>query len=167
MRRLLLLLILGAAAALAPAAGAMPPERFGPSEGTESDPHFNQCDGFEIGGVFTNSVKGTVFFDKAGEAVRVLIRQRAEDLFTNSVSGKTVLNRGFIQVTLARIPHTDDFTETVVGHDFLATSPGDGIVLQDVGRIVFPMDTHAVTLFQAGKHIAEAEFGDLVCAALA
>lgn len=97
----------------------------------------------------------------------MIIHIRAEDVVTNSVSGKTLVNRGVFEVTFARIDDTDEFTQTIVGHIFLETSPGEGIVLQDVGRIVFPPGTEEVTLFQAGHHIMEEEFGDLACAALA
>jgi len=102
-RKLVLLITLGAVAllALAATASATSPETYGLSE-TGSDPHAMQCDGFEISGVFSTSVEGTAFFDQADQVIRVLARVRAQDTVTNSVTGKTLVNRGVFQGSRAR-----------------------------------------------------------------
>ena len=115
-----------------------------------SEPGFIHCDGFEIDLETTNTVDVTVYFDKTGEVVKFLVRTRATDIFTNSVTGKTVVNRGVFQELGTRVEATGEFTETLVGFQFMGTSPGEGLVLQDVGRTVFSPEDEI--LFRAGQH---------------
>lgn len=166
-RRLLLSVIAGCCAVLgfAAPASATPPERFSfPEEG--SDPHFLQCDGFEIALTTTGTGSVTVFFDDSGEVIKVLVRHRVRDVFTNSVTGKTVVNRGVFQETFTLIEGTDDFTTTVTGFRFMGTFPGEGLVLQDVGR--FEESPDGEILFVAGQHdlLTEAAEPAVICAAL-
>jgi hypothetical protein len=146
-------------------ASATPPDRFSfPEEG--SDPHFLQCDGFEIALTTTGTASGTVFFDDAGEVIKILVRHRVRDVFTNSVTGKTVVNRGVFQETFTPIEGTDDFTATVTGFRFMGTFPGEGVVLQDVGR--FEETSDGEILFVAGQHdlLPETAEPAVICAAL-
>lgn len=165
-RRLLLPVIAGCAVlGFAAPASATPPERFSfPEEG--ADPHFLQCDGFEIGLTTTGTTNVTVFFDDAGEVIKVLFRTRVRDVFTNSVTGKTVVNRGVFQETFTPIEGTDDFTATVTGFRFMGTFPGEGLLLQDVGRFVESPDGEI--LFVAGQHdlLTETAEPAVICAAL-
>jgi hypothetical protein len=147
-------------------ANATPPDRFAFSE-SASDPHFLQCEGFEIGLSTTASFSGTVFFDASGEVVRFIGRTQATDTLTNSVTGKTVVNRGEFQEIFTRIDGTDEFSHALVGFRFMGTSPGEGLVLQDVGRIVYSPDEEEI-LFLAGQHKVPDPGGEVVfCAALA
>ena len=95
---------------------------------TEEDsvPDFLQCDGFEIALTTTGTGSGTVFFDDAGEVIKVLVRHRVRDVLTNSVTGKTVVNRGVFQETFTPIEGTDDFTATVTGFRLHGHFPGRG-----------------------------------------
>jgi hypothetical protein len=165
-RRLLLTVIAGFAfLGFAAPASAIPPDRFSfPEEG--SDPHFLQCDGFEIALTTTGTASGTVFFDDAGEVIKILVRHRVRDVFTNSVTGKTVVNRGVFQETFTPIEGTDDFTATVTGFRFMGTFPGEGVVLQDVGR--FEETSDGEILFVAGQHdlLPETAEPAVICAAL-
>jgi hypothetical protein len=68
-----------------------------------------------------------------------------------SVSGKLVINPFQFTETYDRVPGTDDFTVTLVGHRFQATTPGSGVVLQDVGRLVWSPGEEQL-LFSAGQH---------------
>lgn len=151
MRGLLVPLLSGCAAfGFAAPASATPPERFNFSE-SGSEPGFVQCDGFAIDLEGTTTTDGTVFFDQNGEVVRVLERSRVTETFTNSVTGKTLVNHGVFQDTFTRIEGTDEFRHTVVGYDFKATAPGQGLVLADIGRKVYAPDgDHFV--FEAGQH---------------
>jgi hypothetical protein len=153
--------------ALAAPASAMTPDRVTGSD-SDADPHFVQCDGFEIARVSSDSFDGTVYFDQAGEIVKVLVRSRATDVFTNSVTGKTVTNRGVFNELFTRIEGTDDFTHALVGYRFMANSPGEGVVLQDVGRILYSPDEQQI-LFLAGQHhVPDGPEGEAAfCAALA
>jgi hypothetical protein len=169
MRKLLMTFALGSVAAMAWAnpASATPPERFHSSD-SGSEPGFIQCDGFDIDLETTGTEDVTVFFDDSGEVVKVLVRARATDILINSATGKTVVNRGRFQQVFTRIDGTDEFTHSLVGFRFMGTSPGEGLVLQDVGRIEYSPDEEEI-LFIAGHHFdvpggpdAEALF----CAAL-
>jgi hypothetical protein len=149
--RLLLPLIAGCAVVgLAAPANATPPDRFSFSE-SGSEPGFIQCDGFAIDQEGTTTTDGTVFFDQNGQVVKVIARTRVTETLTNSVTGKTLINHGVFQDTFTRIDDTDEFTHTVVGYDFKATSPGEGLVLADIGRKIYAPDgEHFV--FEAGQH---------------
>ena len=116
-RRILLAGIVSCAAlGLAPPASATPPERFSFTEsGTEVLAH---CDGFDIILDSTGVFDGTVFFDQNGLDVRYIIRGRITETLTNSVTGKTVVNRGVFQDFFTRIDGTDEFRHTVSGFDF-------------------------------------------------
>ena len=151
---------------LAPPANATPPEHFSFPDGG-SEPHFAQCDGFEISLTTSGTTAVTVFFDAQGEPVRYLVYQHLADTFINSATGKTVVNRGVFQEVFTRIDGTDDFMHTLTGFRFLGTSPGEGVVLQDVGRIVYSLDEQEI-LFLAGQHhLLEDGDAALFCAALA
>jgi hypothetical protein len=139
-RRLLLPAIVGCAVlGFAVPASATPPERFSFTEsGTEVLAH---CDGFDLILDSTGTFNGTVFFDQSGLDVKYIIRGRITETMTNSVTGKTVVNRGVFQDFLTRIDGTDEFTHTVSGFDFQGKVEGRGpIVFQDVGRKVFVID---------------------------
>jgi hypothetical protein len=156
-----------AAMASATAASARPPERFHFTEsGTEVLLH---CDGFD--GILdtTGTFDGTVFFDESGEPVKFIIRGRIAETLANSVTGKTLVNRGVFQDFFRRIDGTDEFTHSVVGFDFQVKVAGRGpVVLRDVGRKVFDPETGEI-VFRAGHtNIPEGPEAEAVfCAALA
>jgi hypothetical protein len=152
-------------------ASARPPERSGFTEsGTEVLAH---CDGFDIILDSTGTIHVTAFFDESGELVKVIRRGRVEETMTNSVTGKTVVNRGVFQDFFRRVDGTDDFTHTVSGFDFQGKVDGRGpLVFQDVGRkvLVFDPETGEETIVSHAGHTtlpegpeAEAAF----CAAVA
>jgi hypothetical protein len=165
MRKLLIAFAVTTAAAMATAGSALaaPPEMFHFSE-SGSEPGFIECDGYAIDLDTTNTVDVTVYFNGAGDVVKFLVRTRAIDTFTNTVTGKTVVNRGVFQELFTRIRGTDEFTHSLTGFRFMGTSPGEGLVLQDVGRIVYSPE-HEI-LFQAGQHHVP-ESPEVFCAALA
>ena len=155
-----------AALVLVPAASARPPDRFHFTEsGTEALVH---CDGFDGNLDTTGTFDGTVFFDRSGEPVRFIIRGRIHETLTNSVTGKTLVNRGVFQDFLRRVAGTDEFTHSVSGFDFQVKVDGRGpVVLQDVGRKVFDPETEEI-VFRAGHtNIPEGpEAEQVFCAAL-
>jgi hypothetical protein len=153
--------------ALAAPASATTPVRFHSSD-SGSEPGFVQCDGFEIDLETTGTVDGTVFFDGSGEVIKVIVRSRATDILTNSATGQMLVNRGVFQQVFTRIDGTDEFTHSLVGFRFMGTSPGQGLVLQDVGRIEYSPDEEEI-LFIAGHHFdipGGPDVGALFCAAL-
>jgi hypothetical protein len=152
-------------------ASARPPERSSSTEsGTEVLAH---CDGFDIILDSTGTINETAFFDESGELVKFIRRGRVEETMTNSVTGKTVVNRGVFQDFFRRVEGTDDFTHTVSGFDFQGKVDGRGpLVFQDVGRkvLVFDPETGEQTIVSRTGHTtlpegpeAEAVF----CAAVA
>ena len=151
--------------ALAPGAWAATPERFSFADGG-ADPGFQHCDGFDVSLTSAATVDGTVFFDDAGSPVRFQLRWHGRDTFTNSVSGKVLLNPFQFTETYNRVPGTDDFAITLVGHRFQATTPSSGVVLQDVGRLVWSPGEEQL-LFSAGQHdlLDDSQAGPF-CAAL-
>lgn len=169
MRRLLI--IFGtcsvAALALATAASARPPERVHFTEsGTEVLVH---CDGFDGNLDTTGTFDGTAFFDKSGEPVKFIIRGRISETLTNSVTGKTLVNRAVFQDFFRRTDGTDEFTHSVTGFDFHVQVAGRGpLVFRDVGRKVFDPETGEI-VFRAGQtNVPEGpEAEEAFCAALA
>jgi hypothetical protein len=148
-------------------ASARPPERFTDTESfSEVLAH---CDGFDLLLTSTGTFNGTVYFDQSGLDVKYIIRGRINDTLTNSVTGKTVVNRAVFQDIFTRIAGTDRFTHTVSGFDFHGQVDGRGpILLQDVGRKVFDPDTGEI-VFRAGHtNIPEGPEAEAVfCAAVA
>jgi hypothetical protein len=109
--------------------------------GSFSEPGFVQCDGFEIDLAGTETRDFTFFFDENGQVVKIIIHSRVTETFTNSVTGKTVVNSGVFTDFVTFIPGTDEFTHTVSGFDFQGKVDGHGpLVFQDVGRKVFMID---------------------------
>jgi hypothetical protein len=169
-RRLLLPLIAGCAVlGFAAPASAIPPEHFSFTEsGTEV---FAHCDGFDLILATTGTFRGTTVFDKSGEVVKVIIHGRIEETYTNSVTGKYVVNRGVFQDFFTRIRGTDEFIHTVSGFDFQAKVAGRGpLVLQEVGRkvIMFDPETGEETVvFRGHTTLPEgSEVHEVFCAAV-
>jgi hypothetical protein len=168
MRRRATVITAGCIAALVWAATALaaPPERFH-SDDSGSEPGFVHCDGFDIDLATTSAESFTVYFDGSGEVVKVLVRIRARDVFTNSVTGKTVVNRGVFQELFVRVGDTDEFTHSLTGYRFMATDPGRGVVIQDVGRIEFVGQQEDIVFLAGQHHVPDDENAEEVfCAAL-
>jgi hypothetical protein len=168
-RRLLLPVIVGCTVlGFAAPASATPPEMIHFPTESFSEPGFAQCDGFAIDLAGSESADLTVFRDASGEVTKVIRRGRVIETSTNSVTGKTLTNRGVFQDFFTRIDDTDQFRHTVVGFDFMATVPGVGLVLQEVGRKVFSLDGEEIVFFAGQSNIPEGpEFEAVLCAALA
>ena len=126
-----------------------------------------QCNGFEVQRVSSGSFDATAYFDQAGDVVKVIVHDRATDTFTNSVTGKTVDNRGTFQQIFTRVGDTNDFIHTIVGYRFMANYPGDGVVLQDVGRVVQSPGDEQILALAGQHHVPDGPEADAVfCAAL-
>jgi len=118
---------------------------------------------FVVASLLSGSV--IVFFDESGEAIKFIVQTRGTDTLTNSVTGETVVNRFVFEELFTRIDGTDEFTHALVGFRFMRTAPGEGLFIQDVGRIVYSPDEEQI-LFLAGQHVADADVGAAFCAAL-
>jgi hypothetical protein len=156
-----------AALAWAGTAVAATPERFD-LDFSGSEPGFIHCDGYDIDLDTTGGESFTVYFDGSGEVVKVLARSRARDVFTNSVTGKVVVNRGVFQQLFVRIGDTDEFTHSLTGYRFMANSPGEGVVIQDVGRIEYVGEEEDIVFLAGQHHVPDGPEAEAVfCAALA
>lgn len=133
-----------------------------------TEPGFLHCDGYDIDLDTTGHESFTVYFDGSGEVVKVLLRSRASDVFTNSVTGKVVVNRGVFQQVFVRIGDTDEFTHSLSGYRFMANSPGGGVVIQDVGRIEYVGEQEDIVFLAGQHHVPDGPEAEAVfCAALA
>lgn len=92
------------------------------------------------------SVWVETFYDANGEPVRIVVHSSFRETDINSVTGKMLPFGGLIVRTFDLVAGT----RTDVGKMFLMTDPGSGIVIQDVGRVVFDAPFHVS--FEAGHH---------------
>jgi len=82
---------------------------------------------------------------------------------TNSVTGLTLHEHGHFTETIDLLSGTD----TVTGNQEIANRPGTGVVVQDVGKVVYDANGDLV-FFAGGRHHSEVLLGDQVlCDALA
>jgi hypothetical protein len=154
------------ALAIAGTAIAIPPAQWSFSE-SGSDAHFFQCEGFDVQLDTTATHDFTAFADSEGNLIRLVERLRATDVLTNPLNGKTLVNRGVAQITYSRIGDSEDFLVTTVGHVFLVNEPGDGVVIQDVGRYIHTADSEEQLVFSAGKRLDFETAVATECASLA
>ena len=150
-------------AAAAPARATTPTR-----ESPVSIPYGFAVDCSPYGFDFTNIVQGVetlfveTFYNKDGNAVKVVLHDGFIETDTNSATRKTL---PFSQTWV----NTFDLvtgTRTVVGKALLMTDPGNGIVIQDTGRVVFDAPEH--TSFEAGQHgPLHGDLDEFACNALA
>ena len=150
-------------------AAASPPNRFVEAFHEEVSGTVD-CGTFEASVTGTFSDRFTVFLDANGDVTRFTEFVSApRDVWTNTTTGKSITVRGhFVQVA-NRIPGTDEFTRTVTGFRYLVNEPGEGVVVRDVGRIVYDDLDESSWRDLAGQH----DFADgmiiepTLCAAIA
>jgi hypothetical protein len=154
--------------AIPASAAAAGPERF---QFTEDYADIGiSCDGFDIFIEGTLTRKFTVFTDKQGEVTTVVEHASApHDVLTNTVSGKSIVVRAHFAHFDERVPGTDTFTREITGFRYFVNSAGEGVVLRDVGRIVYTSREQQEVLFSAGSHplAFEADVEAALCEALA
>lgn len=131
--------------------------------GPERDPvtvdsydfQFSCGDDFDVRISGTSSTKSLFWLDEQGTVTRFRMQVAApRDVLTNLDTMTSVeVGAHFVQ-TYTRVPGTNEYTVTVVGHRYLATDPGAGIIMRDVGRIVFSDPSEQTVTFEAGVHDA-------------
>ncbi|MHA7279850.1 hypothetical protein ACX80H_08875 [Arthrobacter sp. MDT2-2] len=144
-------------------ASAAAPERLGPFEdfGTfEID-----CGSFKASGFGDISTRFTRFTDSEGNITKIQQFVSAPaDTWVNLSTQKTIVIRGrFIQTWDAA---TGDLT--IVGFRYLVNERGEGVTIQEVGRIVYTDRTEQEVISMAGQHeLYRAELIDpAICSAL-
>jgi hypothetical protein len=127
-------------------------------------------DGFDVLAEGEVTDEFTIFVDSASEITRVVYRaQYPEETLTNTVTGKTIVDRGHFTTFFEPISGTGEFTYTTVGASYLVNEPGEGLTIRNVGRITYADLAHTIVLWQAGKHdlAPAAELQQTFCDALA
>lgn len=101
------------------------------------------------------------FYDADGNPVEVVTHDRFTETDTNSATGKALRFSGVLTDTVDLVAGT----RTDAGKEFVMTDPGNGIVIQDAGRVVFDAPYHVS--FEAGLHeVLHGDIDQLVCTAL-
>lgn len=122
---------------------------------------FANCGDFQIiaDGYGTNRL--TTFYDKDGIPIRVEFQGRYNGTLTNSVSGETLFDAPSVaNISFDLVAGT----QTNIGAFFTVTSPGEGAVLIEAGRIVF--DGSGPPVFVAGPHLPPPDTVATLCDAL-
>ena len=147
-------------ASLAPAADAAKPVTF-PAGFTVTGTI--DCGTFEDNFIDVVEGTGTLYFDSAGDPIRVVFQQRHTSTDVNSVTGLTVHEHGHYTQTVDFVAGTNTFT----GNQEIATRHGVGVVIQDTGRVVYAFDDELVFFAGGRKHSQELLGDQVLCDALA
>lgn len=141
----------------ATSASAEPPTRFADSD-SGSVPLLD-CGTFQVFDQFTLNLRGTEYYDKDGNPIRLDFHVWGTDTLYNPTNGKsfsgTFSHRESIELESGDL--------RVSGIAFRIAVPGEGAVVLDVGRVVF--DSNGVVSV-AGPHQLLAGDIEGVCAAL-
>ena len=109
------------------------------------------CSGYNVVAQWDVTRRATTFVDSSGTPIRVQRHVQFEGTLTNSVTGKSLLDKGSFMLTIDLLTGT----LTLTGAQRHTIEPGKGIVIQGTGRLVgVPGDL----VFQAGKWYTEEDF---------
>ena len=104
------------------------------------------CGTFTIRVSYTGWVRTTTFFDQSGTPVKLQIQVNIQGTATNLQTGKTVSDYEnpivVVDLTTGGV--------TINGVPAHVTAPGEGIIIQDTGRITYDAEGHIT--FEAGPH---------------
>jgi hypothetical protein len=100
----------------------------------------------------TAPIRFTVFYNEEGNATQALFHVRLVGTLSNSVTGTSVPEEAHFTETQTFATPGDfsTVTITITGPDFKVTLPGSGLILHDVGRVVFAPD--GTITFEGGPH---------------
>ncbi len=124
------------------------------------------CGSFQVlqNGTFT--IRFTIFYNQAGNATQAVFHIREVGMLSNSVTGKSVPfeEHYTFTITFATPADFSSATATATGQVYTVTLPGSGLILHDVGKIVFAPD--GTITFEGGPHQLEGNQVQNLCAAL-
>ena len=128
----------------------------------EDDAFLFDCGDFDLRDRFTFSTRGKVFFDDAGNPVRIVEHVAGSDTFYNSETNESVTGT----INSGETVNLVDGTVTQNGSVGRITVPRMGVVFFDVGKYIIDFDEGLI--FLAGSHHAfiEEDYAPL-CALLA
>jgi hypothetical protein len=140
-------------------ASALPPQM---STFSFSEEGVIDCGTF--GDQFTDFLSGsrTRFFDSEGNLTRVVFQIEHHSNDSNSVTGLTLHEHGHYTLTVDLLAGTVSQT----GNDAIMTRTGAGVVVQNVGRLVFDLDDNLLFFAGARQHNEFLEGDQLLCEAL-
>ena len=158
-RTLLLLITAGFALLVAaPSALAVTPEQFSDS-GTGAG--FVDCGTFNDDYTDIWSDTGTLFFNQAGDLVKIVIHSVSHSTDTNSVTGLALHEHNHYTVTIDLVAETVKYA----GATRLMNRQGAGLVIHDSGIQIWNFDNEEI--FEGGLHQAVHEGDAVFCTALA
>ena len=124
------------------------------------------CGSFQVLESVTATVRFTIFYNQAGNVTQAVFHLRLVGTLSNSVTGKSVPEKEDRTETdtFATPGDVSTVTVTVTGQVITVTVPGSGLIVHDVGRVVFAPD--GTLTFEGGPHqLLHGEVQEL-CAAL-
>lgn len=121
------------------------------------------CGSFVAQEEFEQDVRVMVFYDQAGDPVRVEVHFNYMGVVTNSVTGKTLRDPGHYKT----VENLQDGTLAFIGLVYGITVPGEGIAVLDAGKVVFLGETVPENvIFEAGSYDYLYGGDAVLCAAL-
>jgi hypothetical protein len=122
---------------------------------------FGVCDGYNVISDFDVTGQAVTFFDNIGNPIRVDLFIHYEGTLTNSLTGKSLPDKGNFKNSLDLV----NGTATVNGGIRHTTVSGLGIVIQETGRIIFDDATGGI-LFVTPRMSSPSDENAQLCAAL-
>jgi hypothetical protein len=110
------------------------------------DEEFAVCDGYNVIGDFNVTRRDVTYFDNDRSPIRVDLFIHYEGTLTNSVTGKTLPDKGNFKNSI----DLANGTATVTGGIRHTTVSGLGIVIQDTGRIILDDATGGILFVTPG-----------------
>jgi len=107
---------------------------------------FAVCDGYNVIGDFDVTRRDVTYFDNNGNPVRVDLFIHYEGTLTNSLTGKSLSDKGDFKNSLDLV----NGTATVTGGLRHTTVTGLGIVIQETGRIILDDATGGILFVTPG-----------------
>jgi len=124
------------------------------------------CGSFQVLQSGTFTVRFTLFYNQAGNVTQAVFHIRAEGTLSNSVTRQSVPFESDFTVTFTFATPGDfsTVTRTYTGQRYTVTLPGSGLILHDVGKVVFAPD--GTITFEGGPHQLLHNQVQKLCAAL-
>jgi hypothetical protein len=124
------------------------------------------CGSFQVLRSATNTARFTIFYNQAGNETQRVLHIRTVGTLSNSVTGKSVpFEADFtFTFTFATPGDSSTVTRTQTGQVYKVTLPGSGLILHDVGKVVFAPD--GTITFEGGPHQLLHDQVQQLCAAL-
>lgn len=124
------------------------------------------CGSFQVLQNGTFPVRFTLFYNQAGNGTQAVFHVREVGTLSNSVTGQSAPFEAAATETLTFATPGDfsTVTATYTGQVYTVTLPGSGLILHDVGRVVFAPD--GTITFEGGPHQLLHDQVQELCAAL-